>query len=179
MRSIPIIFVLFIIFAACPAMATPTSIVPGKSLGRIQLGSIRSEVHRVLGPPSDPGYGDYEYYVGKDKNTRLIICYQNGGVVEIITNSPKFSTSTKNSIRSSLAQVQKSNRNMRKSAHEEQEVCACVFDDVTRGLAFQFTAPALYVRGKITAGFLPSSAKPVWVAVHMPGTSWNGYTSSY
>lgn len=178
MRSILIIAIL--LFAACAAGATSTSIVPGRSLGRVQLGSTRNEVHRVLGPPSDPGYGSYEYYRNdKDKEMTLIICYQYGAVAEIITNSPTFSTSSNISTRSSFVQVRGSDRNFRKSAHEEQEVCACVFDDVARGLAYQFTAPALYVHGKIRAGFLPPSAKPVWIAVHLPGKPWSGYTSSY
>lgn len=179
MRIILIIAVPFIIFAACPAMATATSIVPGRSLGRIQLGSTRNRVHRVLGPPSDPGYGDYEYYNGKDKNSQLIICYQHGAVAVIITNSPTFSTASNISSRSSFVQIRGSDSNFRKSAYEEQEVCACVFDDVVHGLAYQFTAPALYIHGKIKAGFLAPSAKPVWVAVHVPGKPWNGYTSSY
>lgn len=178
MRSISIIAIL--LFTTCSARATPTSIVPGRSLGRIHLGSTRSEVHGALGPPSDPGYGSYEYYYGgKDKKTTLIICYQFGAVVEIITDSPKFSTSSNISIRSSFVQVRRSDRNFRKSAHEEQDVCAYVLDDVARGLAYQFTAPVLYAHGKITAGFLPSSAKPVYIAIHVPGKPWSGYTSSY
>ena len=178
MRSI--LMIVIILFATYSARATPTSIVPGRSLGRIQLSSTRSDVHGVLGPPSDPGYGDYEYYYsGKDKNTTLIICYHYGVVVEIITNSPKFSTSSHISIRSSFAQIKRSNRNFKKSACEEQEVCAYVLDDVARGLAYQFKAPALYVHGKITAGFLASSARPVWIAIHMLGKPWSGYTSSY
>lgn len=171
---------LFMFCGVPPAGAADSTIIAGRSIGRVRLGMSRTEVHRRLGPPSDaqPG-GKHDFYQNKSNASELVVTYRGSSVVEIFTTSPQFSTPQGITTHSAYAQVRKRYKHLRQSVQEMQEVRACIYDDVRHGIAFQFVAPMDRKYSRFGAGRLKPGAFPQYIAVHEPGKPWQGYNSSY
>ncbi len=140
-------------------------IEPGRRIGKVQIGADRQAVHSLLRQPQGTYAvrkglkGDY-WSSGKDD---LRIFYENDKVVQISVTSSRFSTPEGLSTGNSLAEVQRKDEGLRKYhyfAHGSGGVLIDYYDDVGRGVAFEFTANASAEKRKY---------EPYAILVHRPG----------
>jgi hypothetical protein len=162
-----------LIWAGCISLLVASSvsaqefrIEPGRRIGKVALGKARGAVHRMLGKPSAT------YRVGggvltgdvwmADTGNDVRVIYYRGVVIQIKVTSPRFSTSDELTTNSSLAEVKKKHPNLRKTRHFVHGSGGGLieyYDDVERGIAFEFTSVA-----SETTNF-----KPYAIIVHRAG----------
>ena len=156
----------FLCMLAMPvASAQDFKIEPGRSVGKIELGMSRPIVHKTLGKPSATyrmaGKLTGDVWMANTGNDVRIV-YMNGKVIQIKVTSQSFSTPVGLTTSSSLAEVQKQYPNLRKTRHFVHGSGGGLidyYDDVRRGIAFEFTSVA-----SETPDF-----KPYAIVVHRPG----------
>lgn len=157
---------LLLIFAsATAATAQDFKIEPGLRAGKIALGISRQEVHRILGQPSATysmqGKLTGDVWMANTGNDVRIV-YRRGQVVQVKVTSASFKTPEALTTESPLAEVQKHYSKLRKSRHFVHGSGGGLidyYDDVRRGIAFEFTSVA-----SETPDF-----KPYAIVVHRPG----------
>jgi hypothetical protein len=155
--------VLFLV--AVSVAAQDFKIEPGRKIGRIELGASRTVVHKTLGKPSTtfraPGGMTGEVWMATTGNDVRIV-YRDGRVVQLKATSAKFATPEGLTTNSSLAEVQQHYKNLvktRRFVHGSGGGLIEYYDDVRRGIAFEFTA-----LDSETPDF-----KPYAIVVHRPG----------
>jgi hypothetical protein len=158
---------LLLILVSSVATAQNFKIEPGRSAGKIALGISRQEVHRILGQPSATysmeGKLTADTWMANTGNDVRIV-YRNGRVIQVKVTSASFKTPEGLTTASSLAEVQKYHTRLRKSRHfinDSGGVMVEYYDDVRRGIAFEFVA-----LDSETGEF-----KPYAIVVHLPGQS--------
>ena len=171
--------VIVVVYAANSAIAADFPVAPGKSVGKVRLGSARAEVIKSMGKPSKstkwrtgptqdtwlgPVPPNNQYGFPSKERTFLHVIYQNGKVAQIEFNSPSFETQSGISIQSSLAQFRSKYKNLRVRAYGYDDpngggYIGYYYDDVTAGIAFEFG-----VQDSFDARTTPSSLR-----VHLPG----------
>ena len=139
------------------ANADSFTVVPGRSVGKIQLGAARTAVLKILGKPSKsvkwrsgptqdtwlgpkPPADQYGY---ADLPDFLNVIYKNNKVVQIEFSSSKFKTSSGISTRSSLAQFRSKYGKPRVRAYGYDDpngggYIGYYYDAVAKGIAFEF-----------------------------------------
>jgi hypothetical protein len=156
---------LLFLIAASAATAQDFKIEPGRRAGKIVLGISRQEAHKILGQPSATYRmqgrltGDV-WMANTGNDVRLV--YRGGQVVQVKVTSASFNTPEGLTTRSPLAEVQKQYAKLRKSRHFVHGSGGGLidyYDDVRRGIAFEFTSVA-----SETPDF-----KPYAIVVHRPG----------
>lgn len=162
-RQIALASCLLLLATVCVA-AQDFKIVPGRRIGKIELGASRQMVHKTLGQPSStyraPGGLTGEVWMASTGNDVRLV-YRGGRVIQIKVTSSSFSTPEGLTTNSSLAEVQKSYRSLVKTRHFVHGSGGGLIDyhdDVRRGIAFEFTAP-----DSETPNF-----KPYAIVVHRP-----------
>lgn len=156
---------LLIICASSVATAQSFKIEPGRRAGKITLGVSRQEVHKILGQPSatysmEGGLTADTWMANTGNDVRII--YRNGQVIQVKVTSASFKTTEGLTTASSLAEVQKHHTRLRKSSHfinDSGGVMVEYYDDVRRGIAFEFTSLDSETR----------EFKPYAIVVHLPG----------
>ena len=156
---------LLLISAASVATAQDFKIKPGLGAGKIELGSSRQTVRKILGQPSATytmeGKLTGDVWMANTGNDVRII-YRGGQVIQVKVTSASFKTPEGLTTASSLAEVQKHYRKLRKSRrfiNDSGGVLIDYYDDVRRGIAFEFTS-------------IDSESpefKPYAIVVHRPG----------
>jgi hypothetical protein len=140
---LPLLIVLLIV----PVAAADFTIEAGRRIGKIELGVTRAAVHKLLGKPS----GTYpisrqvrgDYWQSKTGQTVRVL-YQGDSVSQISVTSPSFSTVEKLTTESSLAEVEKSYRQLSKSSYSVRGSGGGLidyYDAVNEGIAFEFSSP--------------------------------------
>jgi dUTPase len=155
----------FLFLIAAAVAAQDFKIEPGRRIGKIELGASRAVVHQTLGKPSAtyraPGGMSGEVWMATTGNDVRIV-YRNGRVVQIKATSSSFATPEGLTTKSSLAEVQQHYKNLVKIsrfAHGSGGGLIDYYDDVRRGIAFEFTSV-----DSETPNF-----KPYAIVVHRPG----------
>ena len=155
----------FLCMIALPLAAQDFKIEPGRSIGKIELGMTRPVVHKTLGKPAATyrmaGKLTGDVWMANTGNDVRIV-YMNGRVIQIKVTSQSFSTPAGLTTNSSLSEVQKHHGNLRKTRHFVHGSGGGLidyYDDVRRGIAFEFTSVA-----STTPDF-----KPYAIVVHRPG----------
>ncbi|MGB7926323.1 MAG: hypothetical protein WCF57_23990 [Pyrinomonadaceae bacterium] len=155
----------FLSLVAVSVAAQDFKIEPGRRIGKIELGATRPEVHKTLGKPSatyrSPGGTTGEVWMATTGNDVRLV-YRNGRVVQIKVTSASFATPEGLTTKSALAEVQKHHENLVKSrrfVHGSGGGLIDYYDDVRRGIAFEFTSV-----DSETPNF-----KPYAIVVHRPG----------
>ncbi len=154
-----------IALATLAVAAQDFAIKPGRSIGKIELGASRRAVHDALGKPG----GSYrmsgglsgEYWSANTGNDVRII-YRAGKVVQIKITSQSFSTPEGLTTASSLADVRRSYRRLRKTLHFVRGSGGGFieyYDAVREGISFEFVALS-----SDTDNF-----KPYAIIIHQPG----------
>ena len=155
-----------LLMIALPVAAQDFKIEPGRKIGKIVLGMTRPVVHQTLGKPA----ASYRLSGGKwtgdvwmaNTGNDVRIVYRAGKVIQVKVTSSSFSTPEGLTTNSSLAEVQKHHGNLRKTRHFVHGSGGGLidyYDDVRRGIAFEFTSVA-----SETPNF-----KPYAIVVHRPG----------
>ncbi len=140
---------------------------PGKRIGKVELGMTRREVYRRIGKPvgsySMPKGLTGEYWMsqtGTGNDVRII--YRNSRVIQIKITSQKFSTPEGVTTASTLEDVTRSYKSLRKSSHFVKETGGGFidyYDDMRRGIAFEF----------VSLSMDEPDFKPYAIVVHLPG----------
>jgi hypothetical protein len=144
-RKLTLASCLLLLFALSAA-AQDFKIEPGRRIGKIELGASRQTVHQTLGKPSAtyraPGRLTGEVWMATTGNDVRIV-YRGGRVVQIKVTSASFVTPEGLTTNSSLVDVQKHHKNLVKTSrfvHGSGGGLINYYDDVRRGIAFEFTA---------------------------------------
>lgn len=150
---------------AISVAAQDFKIEPGRKIGKIDLGASRAVVHKTLGKPSTnyraPGGLTGEVWMATTGNDARLV-YREGRVIQIKVTSAKFATPEGLTTDSSLEEVQKHYKNLvktRRFVHGSGGGLIEYYDDVRRGIAFEFTSV-----DSETPNF-----KPYAIVVHRPG----------
>jgi hypothetical protein len=155
------------LLCAISVAAQDFEIEAGRRIGKIELSMTRQQVHQKLGKPG----GSYkmgrglvgEYWsspTGTGNDVRIV--YRGGKVIQIKVTSPSFKTPEGLTTESGLAEVRQSYQNLKKTRHFVHGSGGGLieyYDDVRRGITFEFTAP-----DSETPDF-----KPYAIVVHLPG----------
>ena len=156
---------LLILASAATATAQDFKIEPGLRAGKIALGISRQEVHRILGQPSATysmqGKLTADTWMANTGNDVRIV-YRGGQVIQVKVTSASFKTPEGLTTESTLAEVRKHHTRLRKSRHfvnDSGGVMIDYYDDVRRGIAFEFTSVDSETR----------EFKPYAIVVHSPG----------
>lgn len=155
-----------LLMIALPVAAQDFKIEPGRRIGKIELGMTRPMVHKALGKPAatyrmSGGKRTGDVWMANTGNDVRIV-YRAGKVIQVKVTSSSFSTPVGLTTNSSLAEVQKHHGNLRKTrhfVHNSGGVLIDYYDDVRRGIAFEFTSV-----DSETQDF-----KPYAIVVHRPG----------
>jgi hypothetical protein len=138
---------------------------PGRRAGKIELGISRQEAHKILGQPSATyhmqGKLTGEVWMANTGNDVRIV-YRDGQVAQVKVTSTRFNTPEGLTTESPLAKVQKHYTKLSRSRHFVHGSGGGLidyYDDVQRGIAFEFTSVA-----SETPDF-----KPYAIVVHRPG----------
>jgi hypothetical protein len=160
--------------ACCLLFLTPLSastaqdfnIEPGRRAGKITLGLSRQAVHQLLGQPSATyrmqGKLTGDVWMANTGNDVRVI-YRRGQVIQVKITSASFKTPEGLNTESSLAEVQKHYHKLvktRRFVHGSGGGLIDYYDDVGRGIAFEFTSV-----DSETPDF-----KPYAIVVHSPGS---------
>ena len=136
----------FLLLVAISVAAQDFKIEPGRKIGKIELGASRQVVHKILGKPSAtyraPGRLAGEVWMATTGNDVRIV-YRGGRVIQIKATSSSFATPEGLTTNSSLAEVQKHYGNLNQTRHFVHGSGGGLidyYDDVRRGIAFEFTA---------------------------------------
>ena len=151
---------------AVPVAAQDFKIEPGRKIGKVGLGMTRTAVHQTLGKPAatygmSGGKLTGDVWMANTGNDVRVV-YSAGKVIQVKVTSPSFSTPQGLTTNSALAEVQKHHGNLRKTRHFVHGSGGGLidyYDDVRRGIAFEFTSVA-----SETPDF-----KPYAIVVHRPG----------
>lgn len=131
---------------AASATAQDFKIEPGRKVGKVLLGATRQAVHQALGKPSTtyraPGRLTGEVWMATTGNDVRVV-YRGGRVIQIKVTSSSFTTPEGLTTESSLEDVQKHYRSLTRTRHFVHGSGGGLidyYDDVRRGIAFEFTA---------------------------------------
>lgn len=157
----------------CSHMATAGefTVVPGHSLGRIWLGAPYGKTRKIMGKPyliERDGALTIEFWrVPKSNGGYISAVYEHNRVIQLETNSPRFSTSRGVSAFSTLEQIRKVFKDMRvvsfgtsNSDPDVAEHAAHYYDSTKQGIAFELDLGA---QPDISAGVTPYN-----LLVHRP-----------
>lgn len=158
--------VCLITLAALAVAAQDFAVKPGRGIGKVELGMSRRAVHDALGKPGGAyrmsGALTGEYWQAHTGNDVRIV-YRAGKVVQIKITSPRFSTPEGLTTESSLADVRRHYRRLRKTRHFVHGSGGGglieYYDAVREGISFEFVS-----RASETLDF-----KPYAIVVHQPG----------
>lgn len=149
------------------------SIEAGRSIGKIEVGASREDVHRVLNNPTGsyrvPPGALVEYWSSKNINYVLRIFYQANKVAQISVQSPQFATPEGITTRSGLDDVQGRYAGLMKSSFFHNGGGSSLvdyYDDIQRGIAFKFVGPREEYTADEKLGANPSLDS---ILVHQPG----------
>jgi hypothetical protein len=147
------------------AVAQDFKIEPGLKAGKIELGTSRQAVHKILGQPSATynveGKLTGDVWMANTGNDVRIV-YRGGQVIQVKVTSASFKTPEGLTTASTLAEVQKHYRKLRKSRHfvnDSGGVSVDYYDEVRRGIAFEF----------VSIDSESPEFKPYAIVVHRPG----------
>jgi hypothetical protein len=139
-----------LMFASCLTLLCVASvaaqdydIVPGRRIGKIDVGMSRQAVHSVLGQPSGAyrmrakGYNG-EYWISASDNTLRVIFDGAGRVYQVSVTSPRFTTPEGLTTGSSLGDIKSHYRNL-KVLHFTARADIDYYDAVRQGITFEFT----------------------------------------
>jgi hypothetical protein len=135
---------LVLLLICVQATAQQYGIIPGRSIGLIEIGMSRQTVHSKLGRPSGtynlPGRGYRgDYWFSRDNSNTLRIFYdRNGRVYQISATSISFSTPEGITTSSSLVEVKRQHPNLQVLRMSKRGDIDYYYDR-RRGVAFEFT----------------------------------------
>lgn len=152
-----------------PAFAENSKAIPGRSVGKIRLGSTYGSVRKIWGKPyftQRKGSLIQEgWKIGNDADISAIFRF--GKVIQIATTSGHYITPQGISVNSSLGTIRKRLGNMRVVSfgekHPDPEVAEHAihyYDDIKRGLAFELDMGA---QANLAADVVPHS-----LIIHYP-----------
>lgn len=124
-------------------MAQDYDIVPGRRIGKIEVGMSRQAVHNVLGQPTGAyrmrakGYRG-EYWVSSSDNTLRVIYDVAGRVYQVSVTSARFTTPEGLTTESSLTDIKSHYRNL-KVLRFTARADIDYYDAVRQGITFEFT----------------------------------------
>ena len=125
------------------------AVIPGQRLGPVKLGSSKTTVHKMMGPPyiqRSDGSLKFEYFhvSRSDKNHYLSVIYKHGKVIQIETDAPRFRTAQGISAASALGQIRRKSGKWRIVSFGQNdpdpdiaEHAQHFYDDMRQGLAFE------------------------------------------
>jgi hypothetical protein len=165
LRAVPLLSLLILL--AAPVLCQDFTIEPGRNIGKIELGADRLSVHKILGKPTGtyklPGKRIGDYWISSSGNS-LRIFYESNRAVQISITSPRFATPERVSTKSSLKEVEKIYKSLKKSSyftHGSGGGLIDYYDDIERGIAFEFTSPDSDI----------PDFKLYAILIHLPGKS--------
>lgn len=178
-RNIYVVCAAMSIAAQAPSNAAEPTVVAGKSMGRVQLGFTRAQVHKTLGKPSKTfklkgGLTDDLWRakkVGTDRNGspihhKLEVIYKAGKVIQVEATSPVFVTASGTSTRSAVSYLTSKHSNLRVLVYGYDDKDGggwqnYYFVDAKKGISYEYEGwqENLYRRS------MPST-----IIIHKPGT---------
>jgi hypothetical protein len=163
-RGLTLACCLLFLIPASAATGQDFKIEPGHRAGKITLGITAEAVHQILGQPSATyrmqGKLTGDVWMANTGNDVRVV-YRRGQVIQVKVTSASFKTPEGLNTESSLAEVQKHYRKLSKTrrfVHGSGGGLIDYYDDVARGIAFEFTSVA-----SETPDF-----KPYAIVVHSP-----------
>jgi hypothetical protein len=141
-RRLMIASCLMLLFVAGATAQGDYDIVPGRRIGKIEIGMSRQAAHGALGKPTGAyrlsrGYQG-EYWISASDNTLRVIYDQAGRVYQVSVTSPRFTTPEGLTTESSLGDIRSHYRNL-KALHFTARADIDYYDAVRQGIAFEFT----------------------------------------
>ncbi len=174
--KIRILILPLLIFLVCllPSLThAQTTVMPGRSVGRVFLGMARADVQKILGKPTQKftvphGSSVYTEDVWLNGHMLNVFC-ERGTVVQIEFDSSHFTTLDGLSTETGLRQICRTDRSLTVSSYDMRYEADYIgytvgfyFDDVSRGIAFFYET-----NGGITAAY--RQGWPATILVHRPG----------
>jgi hypothetical protein len=153
------------------AVAQSYEIEPGSRVGRIGLGMTRQMVHRTLGRPQGTFHlasaaVEGDYWQSNATGDALQISYRAGKVFQIEVTSNRFRTPEGLTTGSSLREVRKAYRQLRKTGYFRDDTSGTAvnyYEATARGITFTFV--------NMDSTTDPGNFKPYSIIIHSPGRS--------
>jgi hypothetical protein len=142
-------------------------IMPGRRIGKVEVGMSRQAVHSLLGQPTGvyrmraKGYKG-EYWISSSDNTLRVIYDVAGNVYQVSVTSRRFTTPEGITTESSLAEIKSHYRNL-KVLRFTARADVDYYDAVRQGIAFEFT--------QRFDAHAPQAMKPYAILIHRQGGS--------